>query len=109
MLIVLPAAALLCFITVIGIPIGLMGLLAYLLLFVFSSVYAVVVIGGLLQKALLKKPSPEASWKTALLGVTVYTVAGPIPFVGWLFKFAFFLAALGAISRIAYEKIWAER
>jgi cytoskeletal protein CcmA (bactofilin family) len=108
-LIVVPAAVLLCFITVIGVPIGLAGLFAYFLLFILSSVYAGVVVGSLIQKALLKRPSLEASWKTALIGVTVYTVAGLIPFLGWLFKFAFFLAALGVMSRIVYEKIGAER
>ncbi len=108
-LIVVPAAVLLCFITVIGVPIGLAVLLAYFLLFLLSSVYAGVVIGSLLEKVLLKKPVPEASWKTALLGVTVYTVAGLMPFVGWLFKLTFFLAALGIMSRTVYEKMWVER
>jgi cytoskeletal protein CcmA (bactofilin family) len=108
-LIVVPAAVLVSFLTVIGTPIGLAGLLAYFLLFVVSSVYAGVVLGGLIQKVLFKKPAPEVNWKTALLGVTVYSLAGIIPVLGWLFKLAFFLTAFGILSRTVYEKAWVVR
>lgn len=108
-LIVVPAGLLVCFITVVGAPVGFAGLLVYLLLFIVSSAYAGVVLGGLIQKVLFKKQVPEADWKTALIGVTAYTIAGFIPILGWLFKLAFFLSAAGVLSRTVYEKAWIGR
>ena len=93
----------------VGVPVGLVGLFLYGLLYVLSSVFAGLVIGSLLLKVLFKRPAPLANWKAALLGVTVYTVAGLIPLVGWLFKLVFFLTAFGVISRKVYAAVWAER
>ena len=105
-LIVVPAAVLISFITVIGVPVGIVGLFLYGLLYVLSSVFAGLVIGSLLQKVLFKQSAPQANWKAALLGVTA---AGLIPLVGWLFKLVFFLTAFGVISRKVYAAVWAER
>jgi cytoskeletal protein CcmA (bactofilin family) len=107
--VIVPVVISLLFITVIGAPVGLMGLLLYMLLFVLSSVYAGVFLGSLLQKKLLNKPAMEANWKAALLGVTVYTTAGLVPVLGWLFKMTFLLAVLGFLARAVYQKVWTER
>ena len=107
--IVVPVAILAFFITVIGAPIGFVAGLLYILLFVLSSVYAGVFLGSLILKKLFKKPAPEANWKAALLGVTVYTVVGIVPVFGWLFKMTFLLTVFGFLSRALYQKAWIER
>jgi cytoskeletal protein CcmA (bactofilin family) len=107
--IVVPVVIVAFFITVIGAPIGFLAGLLYVLLFVLSSVYAGVFLGSLILKKLFKKPAPEANWKAALLGVTVYTVVGLVPVLGWLFKMTFLLTVFGFLSRALYQKAWIER
>ncbi len=107
--IVVPVVIFAFFITVLGAPVGLVVVLLYILLCVLSSVYAGVFLGNLIQKKLFKKPALEANWKTALLGVTVYTIVGLVPVFGWLFKMTFMLTVFGFLSRALYQKAWIER
>ncbi|MBI4709137.1 MAG: polymer-forming cytoskeletal protein [Candidatus Portnoybacteria bacterium] len=103
LLIVLPVAIIISFITIIGLALGGMALLLYILMACFSAVYAAIVLGALVSKYIFKTANYEPDWKTAIIGVLILTIIGFIPFVGWLFYFVFFLVAFGSLFNFFYQ------
>lgn len=101
-LIVIPAAVLLLFITVFGSLLGLVIMFFYISLVVLSSVFGALVFTRLLNGYVFKKET-FFTWPMILLGVLLYQVIGLIPFLGWIFKFIFFLSGLGALSHLVYS------
>lgn len=99
-LVVWPVAALLLLVTVIGVPLGIMGMLGYILLLMFAWIMAPVVLGAYLHMLLFKPQQHEVSWRTILLGTAVYGILGLIPVVGWIAQFVLILIVLGAVIQI---------
>ena len=105
MLIVLPVASVIAFVTVVGIPFGVLGLVSLVALVIFGSGLAAIIAGSLAHKWMFKPAEYEVTWKTILLGVVIYMVLGFIPFVGPLAKFLLFLLALGSITKLKWTII----
>jgi cytoskeletal protein CcmA (bactofilin family) len=103
-LIVVPAFILLLFITMIGWLLGLLSLFFYIAFVTLSGVFGSLVFTRWSSGYVFKK-QPSLSWPVILLGVFVHQVIGMVPFVGMIFKFVFFLSALGALSHIMYSAI----
>ena len=99
-LIVLPVASVILLITVIGIPLGLLGLVSFVGTLVFGSIVAPIVLGSYAAKLFFKTDGYIVSWKTILLGVLLYTILGFVPFIGWLAKLAVFVITVGAMMKI---------
>ena len=97
---VLPAASVLLLVTIIGIPLGILGLLGFAVLLLFAGISAPVVLGSIVHRTLLRRPLYEVSWKTILLGVILYMILAVIPVIGWAVCFLFTLLTLGAIVNI---------
>lgn len=96
-LVVLPIAVIISFVTVIGALLGGAGILLYILMAVFGCIFAPIVLGSLIFRKLLKKPDFGADWQSVIVGVVVLKIIQVIPYVGWIFSFIFFLAAFGAL------------
>ena len=101
MFVAVPAVVLVLFITVLGWFLGLMLVFLYIAFLLLSSVFGALTFTRLIAGAVLKKTM--LSWPLILAGVPIYQVLGIIPFFGGLFKFVFFLAALGALSHSFYS------
>lgn len=99
--IVLPIISAVLIGTVIGIPLGVIGLITFVAMMIFGGLIAPILLGNMLAVWLFKKTG-ETSWKTILLGVVVFYIAAFIPFVGWLARTFFLLLALGAALRIKW-------
>lgn len=99
--IVLPIISAVLIATVVGMPLGFLGFLIFFAMMVFGGLIAPVILGNMLSIWLFKK-SGETSWKTILLGVVVFYIAGFIPFVGWLARTFFLLLAIGAALRFKW-------
>ncbi|MBI5456357.1 hypothetical protein HY969_01320 [Candidatus Kaiserbacteria bacterium] len=99
--IVWPIASVILLVTVIGIPLGAIGLLGYAAALIFAHLMASVVLGSLVS-AWWTKNYYEVNWKTVLLGVVLYFILGYIPFVGWLICAALVLITLGAALKIKW-------
>lgn len=99
--IVLPIISAVLIATFVGMPLGFLGLLIFSAMMIFGGLIAPVILGNMLSIWLFKK-SGETSWKTILLGVVVFYVAGFIPFVGWLARTFFLLLAIGAALRFKW-------
>lgn len=101
-LVALPIASIILLVTVIGIPLGLLGLVAFVGMMIFVSIMTPIVVGSLVYRFFSKRDY-EVTWLTILIGVVVYSVAGLIPFVGWILCFAALLITLGGMIRIKWN------
>lgn len=108
-LIVVPVAAVILIASVIGLLPGVLLGLLYAALLLTAHVYAGIFLGGWLSKKLNHSKALHVTVKSALVGVVALDLIGFIPFAGWLVKGVFFLAALGSLATLAYEKFWEER
>lgn len=100
-LVVVPAVAVVMFLTVVGIPLGIMTLLGYALLLIASWIFAPIVVGAFIEKWWHKR-TPQLGWQTVVYGALAYVIIGLLPLIGPLFKFAVILLALGMVA----EKKW---
>ena len=104
-LIVLPVVSVMLLFTLIGIPLGILGLISYVALLLVASALAAITTGSLVHKWYYKAAEYKVSWQIILLGVVVYTIVGLIPFLGALYKFLLILLALGAIVKIKLKEV----
>jgi cytoskeletal protein CcmA (bactofilin family) len=102
-LVVLPVAVIISFATVIGVLLGGAGILLYILMGVFTAIFAPMVLGTLIFRLILKKPDFGIDWRSVVVGVVVLMIIKAIPFVGWIFWFIFFLAAFGTLFNYLYR------
>ncbi len=102
-LVVLPIAVIVSFATVIGALLGGAGILLYILMGVFTSIFAPMVLGTLIFRLILRKPDFGVDWRSVVVGVVVLRIIHVIPYVGWIFWFIFFLAAFGTLFNYLYR------
>jgi len=104
--IVLPVVSVFLLITVIGIPLGILGFLAFSGVMILANFAAAIVTGSVVHKWIAKPAEYEVNWKTIILGVVIYGIVLTfIPFIGWLAKLAILLIALGAMWSIKSEAL----
>lgn len=97
LLIALPVVSVLLLVTVIGIPLGILGILGFVGALIFSGLLSPVVLGALLYRALTRGEGYAVNWKSVLIGVGTFYVLGFVPVVGWLVQFGFILLTLGSL------------
>ena len=101
--IVMPIASILLFITIIGLPLGMLGFLGFIAFVIFAALVSPIVVGALIHKWIWKPAGYEVNWKTALLGVVVYFLIGLVPFIGGLVKFFVILIVLGVAAKMKWQ------
>lgn len=108
-LIVVPFIILLFFISVIGIPLGILLLIAYIFGMYITGIFISVVIGSWIF-AKLGKPAISLIW-ALILGLIILKLLGWIPVVGWIIGLIFFLWAFGALvaTRFSTYKLAREK
>ncbi len=103
--IVLPVVSVMLLLTLIGIPLGALGLLAFGASVLWGVLLSPVILGSFLDKWMFSRTGYELSWKTTLLGVAVYCIIGLIPFVGGLVHLVLILLSLGVTMRLKWNLI----
>jgi cytoskeletal protein CcmA (bactofilin family) len=105
-IIIIPIAAVILMVTVVGIPLGIITLIGYFLLLALSWIITPVIIGSLVYMWWEKSRAsgnttmvPRVNWETILLGVLVFTIVGYIPVIGWLVNCVFMLVAFGTLVK----------
>jgi hypothetical protein len=98
-LVCVPAAALLLMVTIIGIPLGLLAILAYLALLLVGYIAAAVTLGDLALARAKPDAAARAPWRmgAAALAVLVLAVLARVPFVGGLVVLVTILLGMGAL------------
>ncbi len=102
-----PAISMLFFVTVVGFPFGIAGLLGFGILMLFAWIATPIVLGSVVYRYFSKREI-EISWKTTLLGVVLYAVLWLIPFVGWLAQALLMFLTLGSLValKLKIAKEW---
>ncbi len=101
----LPIGSIILLITIVGVPLGILGLMACIGLIVFSIISAAIILGSVLLKWLSKNPEFKINWKTILLGSFVFSLLTFIPIAGWAIQGILVLMALGWIVHKSWQSI----
>lgn len=102
-MIVLPVLSIILLVTIIGIPLGILGLLSTLIIFIFVSIITPIFLGAVIYGWMFKKSDYIVNWKTILLGSIVYVFLGLIPFIGWIAICVLSAITLGAMLNIKWQ------
>lgn len=100
----MPAISILLFVTLVGVPLGILGLLGFAAMMLFACIVTPIVVGSVVYRYFSKKDL-EISWKTILLGVFISSVLGLVPFIGWLAQSLLMLLTLGCIASLKWQII----
>ena len=103
-LVVVPVAILICLITLVGIPTGIIAGLLYGIAIYISRIYIGVWIGRKLLGAIKKSLATAYFWPL-VVGVIFIALVGLIPFLGWLFRLFLLLITLGALWMAIWRSI----
>lgn len=101
-LIISPFAVLLSFVTIIGIPLGIILLGLYFLLLYLSHIIAAAFIGFWLAKRLKWRNLQKEIW-SVLLGLFILEIVGWIPFLNILITLVVLTAGIGAFVQAYYK------
>ena len=102
-LIVLPVASILLFFTLIGVPLGVLGLLSLVVILLCAWIMVPIILGSIVYRKLSKSLAYEVSWKTILLGTALYVLLGLVPIIGGLAQFALILLTLGVMLKLKWD------
>jgi hypothetical protein len=98
-LILLPIVSILLVMSVVGVPFGILGLLAWVTLGIVACLTAPILLGHIIMRSIRTAPA-ALEWQSIALGVAVFYLVGFIPFLGWVLQAILTLAAAGSIARI---------
>ena len=93
----LPVVSVLVMFSVVGIPLGLLGLLSLALIFTLGYVVGALAVGRLMVK------EPASRYWAFLAGLLVLRLVGLVPVVGGLVTFVAFVYGLGALAIAAWR------
>jgi hypothetical protein len=95
----IPVISFLFFFTLVGVPLGILGLLGFFALLLLTWIVTPIVVGSVVYRYFTKKDAkdPDVTWKTILIGVLVYTFVGFVPFLGWLADTLLMMMTFGCI------------
>lgn len=100
-----PAGIVLCFITIIGIPLGIAGMFGYGLLLMLGYLNGALAIGDVLLGRLGEPRAGSAGWRIVflLLALVALALLRHLPWVGAFAVFVVFVAGLGAWTLRAWR------
>lgn len=108
-LIIVPIAAIILMVTIIGMPIGFLALGLYAVTLGIAKLLVPILAGVLIFKWLGKEKIYRLDWVTVLVGVIITFLIGLIPVIGWLALFVLFLFALSQFASGGIELVKKQR
>jgi hypothetical protein len=98
-LIIIPIAAVIVMITVIGIPVGLLAILGYVALLLVGYVATAVLVSGLVLDRYKSDAATRTAWRVgaAVLAMLVISTLAHVPFVGGFLALVALVMGVGAI------------
>jgi len=97
-----PIAMLILLLTGLGSVLAILGFALLAVVCTIGGIFSGIVLGGWIRQMWSKSKKISGDWKSALLGITLISLAAAIPILGWLFKMVFVMAVVGTICRIKY-------
>jgi len=104
MLIVVPVVAVILMITIIGLPLGILTLLVYVMALYLAKVFVSVVIGAVVLRLFSKKKEPNLYW-SVIIGAIIFALLMMIPIIGQVICFVATIWALGAMMMVKKRAI----
>lgn len=101
-LVAIPVASLLLFVSNIGIKLAVILLMLYVAALLAASVFFAFFIGSLIYRKLFS--AKPCYWAELPIGIFVYVVAGCIPFIGGIVKFIAVTLGLGVLTLFLGKK-----
>ncbi len=105
LLVVVPVAALLVALTVIGIPLSIVAVLLYLASLYPAQIFPAMWLGQGIMRSLGRGGAPPSPYLAMTVGVILFAIAVAVPFIGWLLRLVVLLAGFGAL----WAAVWATR
>lgn len=103
-LVLTPVAAVLAFITLVGFPIGMLLMVAYILTLVFSRIASSIVLAKWLELQWNTKWGNAMTFLWSMIAYVALKIISWIPFLGWMVHFAVILLCIGALMITKYRK-----
>jgi cytoskeletal protein CcmA (bactofilin family) len=100
--IVVPIILLFLLATVVGIPVSVVGLLIYMVLFYISKLFVATAIGDKVVQ-LVSSSKPKSYALSLFIGLVILTMLFNIPYLGWVFYLAAVVTGIGAVM-IAFNR-----
>jgi hypothetical protein len=105
LLFIIPIAAIICLVSLIGFPLGVFVGFAYAALTMLAAAVSGLLAAAMLAKFVFRKKETELNWWLIALGLFILALIKLIPFVGWIFAFLVYLVALGVLGNLLYQKL----
>lgn len=102
---ILPIAAIVCLITVVGLPLGFLIGFSFAVLVILGAAATGLLWAALIAKFIFKRKASDINWWLIIIAVIVLALVKIIPFVGWLIGFLVFLAGFGVMSQMLHKKL----
>lgn len=102
--IAMPVVVFILFLSVLGVPLAILGTAAYILLLLFASPLSAMVLARWVEFATEKKWNKLAFFGMSLAAFLVLKILNFIPVIGWLVKGVLIFLALGAYLLTKYAK-----
>ncbi len=94
--VVVPIALLLIMVTIVGIPLSLLSLLLYIILFYVAKLFVAIALGDKIL-SMLNQSGTRSQALSLLIGLIILTIMYKIPFIGWAVYLLSVMIGLGAI------------
>lgn len=101
-LFVLPIAALIGLITIVGTYLAVMVFIAWIMVLLVAGILACVYTGAYINKRLSKHSNLQVDWQSILIGSVVVGVVYLIPILGFLAVWVLLMWAFGAVLKTIY-------
>jgi cytoskeletal protein CcmA (bactofilin family) len=95
LMICIPVAIVVFLATVIGIPIALITLFVYLVLFYISKIFVGIAVGEKILTGFAKDKVAPLGW-SLILGLIILTILTNLPYIGWIFYIVIVFTGFGA-------------
>lgn len=103
--VLMPVISIILLVTIVGIPLGVLGLFGFLITLIFTWIISPILMGSVAHKYLYKTEEFHVSWKTILLGSLIYVVLELVPFVGDITQMFVALLIVGVIVSLKLQTI----
>lgn len=107
-ILLVPAVGALLFVSLIGIPAGVILMAAFVVLLTLAFLTAAYAIGlWVRNRRAAGAPEPRTGGRIGwtLLGILILLIAWAVPFVGWIFAFLALLGGLGAVTAGLWPRV----
>lgn len=102
----IPIAGLLLMLTIVGIPIALLGLMAYGILLLMGYAWLAVIVGGMVLDRVKPQAAARAGWRAGVAVLTMLAIAliARVPYIGGWAQFVALLIGVGLIAAVVLQR-----